>query len=397
MTCMRIGLAIFSILMIWGAFVSCSKEEEVKRVPLATKSISAKTIEVVKENLPQYNAFPGQVTPKIRIVLSAKAPGYVRSVAVREGDRVNRGDVVVRLDDKGLRARLEGLREKKAALEREKSAYSQELSYREATFRRIKALFKDEAATKDEFDRARAAYFAAKERLRAYEAQIKAVEQEMEAVRHELTYCIIRAPQSGEVTRRVVDPGTFVGPGSPLLQITSRDAGFWFEAQIPESYYGKIGEGDSVYVTIDEGEKGNEYPRRVTLTRIVPEIDPKTRTFKVKVDLGVQDRLKGGMFGTIWLKGENVDGILVPEAVLVKKGGIKGVYAVEKDGTIYFQVVTVGGCYHRKENVLFPCVHSGDIKANTTPRELVITSGLSPGMRVCSTRLEEIREGMSLE
>ena len=393
----KIGLVILSILLTGATFTSCSKKEEVKRVPLATKKISVETIQLKKETLPQYMAFPGRVTPKIRIILSAKAPGYVTSVEVREGDSVEAGDILIRLDDKDLRARLKGLGEKKAALKREKAAYAQDLSYAKATFKRIEALFKEEAATKDEFDRAKSAYLAAKERVRAYEAQIKAVDQEIEAVKNELTYRIIRAPHSGQVTKRFVDPGAFVGPGSPLLQVSSREAGFWFEARIPESLFGKIKAGDTAFLAIsgEEGRRG--YPQKVNLTRIVPQIDPGTRTFKVKVDLGNRNGLEGGMFGTIWLDGGSLSGLLIPESVIVKRGGIKGVYAAEDDKTIHFQVITVGGCYYRIEEDLFPCTYSEGARTSTTERLLLIASGLSPGMRVCSSRLQEIREGMSLE
>lgn len=382
----------FSVIL-WGP-ISCSKEEKAPKVPLAKKAISVETLTATAQTLPEFKAFSGTVVPKVQVKLASKAPGFVKEVLVKEAQLVEAGQVLIHLDDKDLRWQIDGLEKKRNALERERAALQQDYSYAKSNFERVERLFKDEAATKDEYDRAKASFLAARERINAFDAQIEGVAAQINALRHELTYRVIKSPTTGWVTKRLVDPGTFVGPGVPLLEITSKKDGFWLEAHIPESMLDKVHPGDRAYALINGAENGLVKAR---IAQVVPEVDPSTRTFKVKADL-LGKGYKSGMYGTLWLESGSRTGILLPDSVVMSRGGLKGVYATDQDGTIYFQVITIGGCYYRSEEGLIPCAQGYYSGAPAgLKRLLLLSSGVTPGMEICTSRLQEIKEGMSLE
>lgn len=405
----RIFSIFLSFLVIISGSVSCSKDEKARKVPVARKSISADTITARSMTLPFYREFSGMVVPKVEVRLAAKAPGYVKEVLVREGRRVETGQVLIRLDEKDLHWQVEGLKKKKTALEEERKGLLQDFYYAKANYERIERLFNDEAATRDEYDRAKAAFLGGKARLAAYDARIHGVSARINALRNELTYRIIKSPVTGWVVRRHVDPGTFVGPGAPLLELASVAHGFRFVAHVPESMLDKVRAGDTAYIMIGHVRSGrsNWAPQETKITQVVPEVDPATHTLEIKADLAGSGYRKG-MYGTIWLEAGKRTGILLPDSVILSRGGLEGIYAVDRDGVIYFQVITTAGCYYKEEAGLFPCEDGGRGEKTSVPgtsassgpaREkfLLVSSGVTAGMKVCASRLHEIKEGMSLE
>ncbi|OCC16424.1 Efflux transporter, RND family, MFP subunit, AcrA/E family [Dissulfuribacter thermophilus] len=257
---------------------------------------------------------------------------------------------------------------------------------------RFKRLFNEEAATKDEFDRAKADYLAVKNRLSAFDARIKAVDEEIKALNNELRYLVIKSPVSGWVTKRTVDPGSFVGPGAHLFDIDSKEEGFWFVASLNESLLNKVREGDEVFLSIEQAA-GLKVLR---ISRVIPKVDVHTHTFKVKLDLP-GNNLKSGMYGKIWIRTGEKKGLIVPLEAVVKRGGIKGVYVVDKDGQIHWRVVTVGELYLRGSKGLFPWSEELEPSGNQFEQVALISSGIVPGAKIIVSNLFEVREGMSLE
>jgi RND family efflux transporter MFP subunit len=147
----------------------------------------------------------GIAEPFAQATLSTKLMGAVTAVHVREGDQVRAGQVLATIDARDLDARREQVRSGIA---------SAEAMQREARLQadRMRALFADSAAPRAQLDAAEAGLARAEAGVSA----ARASQSELDAVSG---YSVIRAPFAGTITQRLVDPGAFAAPGSPLLTI----------------------------------------------------------------------------------------------------------------------------------------------------------------------------------
>jgi RND family efflux transporter MFP subunit len=147
----------------------------------------------------------GVVRPVAEATLSTKLMGSVTEVLVHEGDAVRAGQLLLRLDARDLnaqRARAEAAQVEAMAV----------LNEAQLNVQRMRALYADEAAPRAQLDAAETRY----ERALAGVAGARASAAELAAV---ASYAEVRAPFAGTVVRRLVDPGSFAGPGAPLLVV----------------------------------------------------------------------------------------------------------------------------------------------------------------------------------
>jgi RND family efflux transporter MFP subunit len=147
----------------------------------------------------------GIANPLAQATMSTKLMGSVTAVLVNEGDRVAAGQVLVRIDARDIEAKREQTRAaiaSAAALQREATLHAN----------RFRALYADSAAPRAQLDAAEAAL----ERANAALETARAGQSEVAALGD---YAVVRAPFSGIVTRRFVDPGAFAAPGSPLIDV----------------------------------------------------------------------------------------------------------------------------------------------------------------------------------
>src|SRR5687767_4666422 len=148
---------------------------------------------------------PATIEPVLSAVLSTKLMGRVVDVRVREGDVVAAGALLVRLDDRDLAARRE---QADAGIRAADAAHNE--ARLQAT--RLRSLFADSAAPRAHLDAAEAGLVRAEQAVRG----ARAMAAEVEAL---TDYAEVRAPFGGVVVQRLVDPGTFVAPGMPLMRI----------------------------------------------------------------------------------------------------------------------------------------------------------------------------------
>ncbi len=137
--------------------------------------------------------------------VSTKWMGTVTEVLVQEGDAVQAGQLLVRLDARELVARSTQAAAGVAAAEaQQQDALAQAV--------RMRALFRDSAASRVQLEAAETGLLRASAALQA----ARAATTEVEAVS---SYATIRAPFAGTVTQRGVDPGTMAAPGAPLVML----------------------------------------------------------------------------------------------------------------------------------------------------------------------------------
>jgi RND family efflux transporter MFP subunit len=184
--------------------IGCSPREPAvaRREPPRTQG----TVVTVKDTTVRATfAASGTAQPIQQATLSTKLMGTVTEVLVHEGQIVNAGAALLRIDASDLAAKSAQISASIAdadAMQRDAATH----------VRGIRALYADSAATRAQLD-------AAETGLLRADAAVRAANAGAAEVSALASYSVIRAPFGGVITKRFVDPGAFAAPGSPLLSI----------------------------------------------------------------------------------------------------------------------------------------------------------------------------------
>lgn len=278
-----------------------SKEEPITRVVSAApqKTIQAAVIEVKHASVPIRVEVTGQVTPIYQATLSSRIQGTIDKLLVREGTKVSKGQLLMKLDSRDLQADL--------------ARAHAEVENAKAHLERMNQLYVENAVSKQEMENATRGY-------RVVEANRKAVEAQ-------LSYTAVKAPFDGVITEKKVEAGELASPGQPLLKMEDSQR-LRLEATVAEGDLKSVSRGDKIPVIIDA--LGGQ-ALVGTVSQILPAGDPHTHTFTVKVDLPTTAGLKTGMFGRFPLDRGTTQTILVPSTAVVERGELSSLYVVGPD------------------------------------------------------------------
>lgn len=256
------------------------------------------------------------------VQVSFKTSGRVQERLVDEGELVRRGDLVARLEQTELVEALKAaqaeaasqaavLAEFQAGSRSEEVAQGEALLARaeaeaarvEADYRRSRALFDKEVISRRDFEAARALHEQARanvrerrealkllrqgprrERIDAARASHEAAQARVAAARERLSYATLKAPISGVVLTKSVEPGEQVSSGTPVVTLGDLD-NVWLKGYIPETELGRVKLGQRARVTTD-GHPGRVFEGRVTFISSQAEFTPKSvQTEKERVKL----------------------------------------------------------------------------------------------------------------
>ncbi len=304
-----------------------------------------RTAEVVRSGASGEVAVPGAVQARKRAALAARTPASVTELPYEEGQWVQAGAVVVRLDDGAVRAAV--------------AAAEAGVKAAEADLARTKALLERDAATPRELEQMTAAASGAQAQLTA--------------ARDNLSYTALRAPFAGRVASRRVNLGDVANPGTPLIEIEG-EGGLELRATVESAVVATLRPGSKVRALVD-GQAG---PLPATVTAIAPSGDPTTHRFELKADLPAASGLRAGLFVRLLVPGMAADSRLtVPAAALFERGGLTGLFVVS-DGRARLRWVAAGS-------------RDGDtveVRAGVEPGERVVLdpAGLADGAPVKEPR-----------
>jgi membrane fusion protein, multidrug efflux system len=297
--------------------------------------------------------------------VSSEVAGIVRDVPVQLGSEVRVGDVLVRLEPRELQLALDraesSLRQTEAQLgidraqDRKPPEDDQIASVRQAlanrddarnTFKRAEQLNSRGLMSKVDYDAAEtrlkvaeANFQAAVDTVRSLKAQLQDRRAAFELAQKKVADAVVRAPVSGSVAERLVQPGEYIRENTPVALIVQMHP-LKLKTAIQERHAGVIRPGQVVDFTVEA------FPdRRFTgkIAYVSPAVDQATRTFPVEAMVDNNDRvLKPGFFA----KGvahtrldENV--LAAPEAAISTLAGVSTVYVIENNKARQ-QQVTLG-------------------------------------------------------
>ncbi len=378
--------------LIWavmlGLLGGCSDKVEPGRTVKPGPVVKGAVITKVKEaeQTRMYEAM-GTVKALSTSRLASKLMGTVLKVNVREGDRVKKGQPLILIDDRQVKAQLErakaGLLQTKKALKAAIYAHKEAKAARDlayATYKRYLSLKKQDAVSDQEFDEVQSRYRRAEAALgrtaamvQTARARVKEAEAAVAAASVRRKDAIVVAPEDGVVASKTVDEGDLVAPGTPLLAIDSV-GGYRVDVLVPESHIHNLSLDKKVEILIPA--MGNMRTTG-TITTITPAADPASRSFLVKIGLPQGGPpFKSGMFARVFIPLPGQRKILIPWDAVVRVGQLRGVYVVDRENVAHFRLIKTGR-------------HTDD--------RVEILSGLEPGERIVSVLPPDIVDGARLE
>jgi RND family efflux transporter MFP subunit len=242
----------------------------------AVKAISKKAISTASHNVRPY----GLAVPKNQVTLQSATDGHIAEIRFKEGDFVKQGDIVVALDHRPAAARL-----KIAKLESEKTGVLDDatagLAVAQSNFDRMKSLFKQKAAAKQEYLEAGLRLDRAKAAVKIEREQIAANEAKFELAAAELEKYLLRAPFSGQIVQLQTEVGASVSQSNKLIQIVSLDS-YRVDLFLPVSTASSLIVGQPTEVVVE-----SPYEQVVSATVLFksPIIEAATGTTRVSLEI----------------------------------------------------------------------------------------------------------------
>ena len=331
---------------------------------------SVETAQVSRRPLRQVITGDGRIQAHRSVQVSAETSGKVVSVAVKEGDRVARGQVLVELDPTSAREQVNANR---ASIELARSKVElarAELRQAESDHLRQVRLHEEALTTDEELQRAQTALEVSRLRLAMESQELGRLQATLRASLHELEKVEIRSEIDGIVTRVNIEEGenAFVGnfnnPATVLLEIADLGS---IEARIEvhESDIMEVQPDQSAVVRLDAFD-GRSFRGRVTRVGHSPEPGSTGRaeTARFEVVVAVDDPIPGVRPGLTCeadvVTATRSDALTVPLQALVRRPGtgpggegeeVEGVF-VARAGAVSFQPLTEGIADDRYVEVL---------------------------------------------
>ena len=284
----------------------------------------------------------GTVRAKLRATLETRLSGRIEKMPVVLGEKVQKGQLIARLDAGEIAARLE------------QAEASQEQAERD--WKRVSALFEQQSVTRAEHDSAQSRQRVAKGAV----AEAKTM----------MTYVEILAPFDGVVTKKWADVGDLAAPGRPLVDIEDPSA-LQLEADVPESIASHIKRDSRLSVRVDAANT----ELTGVVSEIAPTADPVSRTFRVKLEIPQARGLMPGQFARLAVPIGEYKCVRVPTTAVVQRGQLEIVFSVANNRA-QLHLVKTGK-------------HVGD--------EIEILSGLDAGKTVVVSGADQLTDGQPVE
>jgi membrane fusion protein (multidrug efflux system) len=295
-------------------------------------AVEAARVAVVK--LPNVITAVGSLRSDETVIVRPEIAGRISRIAFREGERVTRGQALIKLDDSVQRADLERAR---ANFVLSKSKFDRAEELRKQGF--ISSQARDEA-----------------------ENTLKVAQAEVELMQARLAKTEVPAPFAGTVGLRQISVGDYVKEGQDVVNLESLDP-LKVDFRVPEISHGQVKDGQSLQVSLDA------IPDRVYDGRIYainPLIDANGRSIVIRAQVPNKDgRLRPGMFARVrlFIAGTR-DTIVIPEESLFPVGDDKYVYKVVENKATR-QKVDIG---QRREGKV-------EIVGGLAAEDVVVTAG----------------------
>lgn len=342
-------LRLFIMLVIVGAVIggiAYSKYEQWQAMSETTSEaqqpVTVATAEVKKESWQLALDSVGSLVAINDVHITNEVAGKVANILFESGQHVDKGDVILQLDDEVDRAELVGLQA--------------ELKLAQVQYNRASKLVKERSLSQSEFDEANA-------RLESARANANS-KQELIAQKK------IRAPFSGQLGIRQVDLGEYLAPGAQIVLLQSLDP-IYVDYTLPERHLSELSVDQTVEIGV-QARPGEIYEGRILA--LDPGVDPGTRSIRIRARLdNPNHRLRPGMFAEVrTLLPRRNDVLTLPQrAITYAPYGDSVFVVVENDGQqiVKRRQVKVGAVRNSRIEILSG-LEEGDIVVSAGQNKL---------------------------
>jgi len=342
-----------AVLVLLGALAGCGDHAKDQIAAPAGANVQATVISVEKATLPVVATAPGNVIAEQQAMIASRLMGFLREIYVEEGQHVVAGQKLFAVDPTDIQGQVTmakaGLSQAEAALADAKNDYE-----------RFGALYKDEAIPKMQWDKIRLQY-------QMTEQQVGMARAGYETAASQMRYATVTAPFSGVITQKMANAGAMAAPGQPVLTLENIDK-LQVQTSVSDDVYSQLKLGTEVALSA-EGQKPDIVGK---VANLVPSADPMTHSHLVKIDLPKNSGLRSGSFVQVAFKLGEREGVRLPEAAILNRAGITGVFVVDAQGIAKYRMVRTG------------TVEAGQVE---------ILAGLNPGEKVVSTSAAALQNG----
>lgn len=412
---LQFAALLLVLVAIAGFVASCggSRANVRKEEPAAANqpvAIEVTTAAAIKRELPRFFEATGSLAGDQQTDVAPQTSGKVVAIGVDIGSRVQRGQMLVRLDDAELKLRVDQavaqVGQAKAAVKQaeekiglrpgqtfdpnrvaEVAAAKVALDLAEKNLRRAEKLIESGDVSRSFYDEQRARRDQLREQYEVALAQARQnyaavevartnvanAEAQLGLARKNLSYANIPAPIDGYVSERTADLGEYVSPQQKVATIV-RTNPLRIRIDIPEQAIPEVRVGQSVSITTSAWPDKNFAGR---VARIAPNVSATSRTLTVEAEIeNSGGALKPGQFATVRILQERAEpAVLVPARAVVTEAGVSRVFVI-KDG-------------HAEQRLVQTGQTEGDL--------IEIKSGITADEQVATSNLEQLSDGIAIK
>ena len=330
----------------------------------------------------------GTLEARLQTIVSSKISGRISDMLEDQGDEVQEGQVLLRLDDTELRQQVEIARSTLSAANASIERVKAEADRAQAVLDQVKLdhqrnqkLFASKSLSANEMDKSEQALEVAQADLAKSKAAVIEARKNLIVAQNNLDYqlarlrdTVIRAPFAGLIIRRDREPGDVVVPGTSIFLLISPES-LWVRAWVDETEMAGLAIGQEVRV-IFRSEPDVNYAGKVA--RLGRETDRETRQFLVDVAVAnLPENWSVGQRAEVFIEtARKKDTVTIPSRLLLHQDGTVGALMLV-DGKAEWQ----------------------NLKTGLRGRELVeILEGLRPGDTIItSSGSKRLREGRAVK
>lgn len=298
--CSVLALLSASVLLTSVLLTGCGSDAQSKEPDAPEVTAFPVEVATVEEGTASA-AFSGTASLEAEneATVVARVSGVVESVFVEEGEFVQKGEALAKLDDERLELEL-----KRANVQLRKL---------ESVYQRMERMREKQLVSAEEYEQTRS----------EYEAQ----EVARDLARLQVKHTTIRAPFGGVVSERMVKTGNMMGANNPAFRVTDFDP-LWAVMHVPERAVRQLAVGQSARVRLD-AVPNRTFDGRIDL--ISPVVDPESGTFRVVVEVRDPSRTaKPGMFGRVRIQYDTRENArLIPKSAVVEEDDETSVFVVQ--------------------------------------------------------------------
>ncbi|MEX1201245.1 MAG: efflux RND transporter periplasmic adaptor subunit [Methylophaga sp.] len=300
-----------------------------------------KVMTAEQREITEWQEFTGRFEAVEEVAIRARVTGYLDAVHFKDGQMVNKGDLLFEIDPRPFQAAL-------AHAEADLARVQSQLKLAELEVNRGERLLTQQAISAEEVDSRRA-------RFQEANANVAASRAAVQTANLDLQYSKISSPVSGRISSRNIDIGNLVNTDSSAMPLTTivKTNPLHFVFDVSEAEYLQFsrvagGEaaltGESEVKTYIRLADENNWDRQGIVDFVDNRLDQNTGTLRMRVLVDNPDGvLRPGIFGRLRMAiSEPYQALLIPDRALVSDQAAKVVMVVNSDGEVQARPVKPG-------------------------------------------------------